>query len=111
LSQPRRRRCNASVLYRACRTNFTCRLSWRITDRYDDARMDHFFDLPGSRRPHCTWRRHACSWSLAMEYHRVLRPVERCSSLWSSASRAGGMETVPARSQVPVGKPTQCLLV
>jgi len=46
-----------------------------------------------------------------MEYHGVLRFIERGSSLWSGAGMAGDMETIPARSKVPVGKRTQRLLV
>lgn len=46
-----------------------------------------------------------------MEYDRVLRFVERTSGLRSGAGRAGGVETVPARPQVPVKERTQRLMV
>jgi hypothetical protein len=82
-----------------------------MADRYDDARMDHFRALPGGRRPHRTRRRHACPRSLAMEYDRILWLVERTSGLRSGASRARGLETVPARSQVPIEGRTQRLMV
>ena len=82
-----------------------------MADRYDDARMDHFCALPGSRRPYRARRRHACPRPLAMEYNRILWLVERASGLWSGASRAGGLETVPARTQVPVEGRTQRLMV
>ena len=82
-----------------------------MADRYDDARMDHFRALPGSRRPHRARSRHACPRPLAMEYDRILRLVERTSSLRSGANREGGLETVPARPQVPVEERTQRLMV
>jgi hypothetical protein len=46
-----------------------------------------------------------------MEYDRILWFIERTSGLRSGASRAGGLETVPARSQVPVEGRTQHLMV
>jgi hypothetical protein len=73
--------------------------------------MDHFRALPGSRRPHRARRRHACPRPLAMEYDRILWLIERTSGLRSGASRTGGLETVPARSQVPVEERTQRLMV
>jgi hypothetical protein len=82
-----------------------------MADRKDDARMDHFRALPGSRRPHRARRRHACPRPLAMEYDWILWFIERTSGLRSGASRAGGLETVPARSQVPVEGRTQRLMV
>jgi hypothetical protein len=82
-----------------------------MADRKDDARMDHFRALPGSRRPHRARRRHACPRPLAMEYDRILWFIERTSGLRSGASRAGGLETVPTRSQVPVKGRTQRLMV
>ena len=82
-----------------------------MAGRSDDARMDHFRALPGSRRPHRARCRHACPRPLAMEYNRVLWLIERTSGLRSGASRTGGLETVPARSQVPVEGRTQRLMV
>lgn len=82
-----------------------------MAGRSDDARMDHFRALPGSRRPHRARRRHACPRPLAMEYDRVLWLIERTSGLRSGASRTGGLETVPARSQVPVEEWAQRLMV
>jgi len=112
LSQPKRRRCNAPAFFNsAYRTNFTCRLPWRLADRKDDARMDHFRSLPGSRRPHCARRRHACPRPLAMEYDRILWFIERTSGLRFGASRARGLETVSTRAQVPVEGRTQRLMV
>jgi len=46
-----------------------------------------------------------------MEYDRILWLIERTSGLLPGASRAGGLETVPARSQVPVEERTQRLMV
>ena len=46
-----------------------------------------------------------------MEYDRILWLIERASGLRSGASRAGDLETVPARSQVPVEERTQRLVV
>jgi hypothetical protein len=46
-----------------------------------------------------------------MEYNRILWLIERTSGLRSGASRTGGLETVPARSQVPVEEWTQRLMV
>ncbi len=46
-----------------------------------------------------------------MEYDRILWLIERTSGLRSGASRAGGLETVPARSQVPVEERAQRLMV
>src|ERR1700704_2084125 len=82
-----------------------------MADRKDDARMDHFCPLPWSRRPYRARRRHACPRLLAMEYDRILWFIERTSGLRSGASRAGGLETVPTRAQVPVEGRTQRLLV
>src|SRR6267143_6495147 len=82
-----------------------------MADRYNDARMDHFRALPGGRWPHRARRRHACPRSLAMEYDRILWLVERTSGLRSGASRARSLETVPARSKVPVEGRTQCFMV
>jgi hypothetical protein len=82
-----------------------------MADRYDDARMDHFRALPGGRWPHRARRRHACPRPLAMEYDRILWLVERTSGLRPGASRAGGLETVPARSKAFVEERTQRLMV
>jgi len=46
-----------------------------------------------------------------MEYDRILWFIERTSGLRSGASRAGGLETVPTRSQVSVEGRTQRLMV
>jgi hypothetical protein len=73
--------------------------------------MDHFRAVLGSRWPHRARRRHACPRPLAMEYDRILWLIERTSGLRSGASRTGGLETVPARSQVPVEERTQRLMV
>jgi hypothetical protein len=73
--------------------------------------MDHFRAVPGSRWPHRARRRHARPRPLAMEYDRILWLIERTSGLLSGASRTGGLETVPARSQVPVEERTQRLMV
>ena len=82
-----------------------------MVDHYNDARMDHFRALPGSRRPHCPRRRHACPRPLAMEYDRILWLIERTSGLRSGTSWAGGLETVPAYSQVPVEERARRLMV
>ena len=82
-----------------------------MADRYDDARMDHFRALLGSRWPHRARRRHACTKSLAMGYDRILRLVERTRGLWSGASREGGLETLPAHPQVSVEERTQRFMV
>jgi hypothetical protein len=82
-----------------------------MADRYDDARMDHFRALPGGRRPHRPRGRHACPRPLAMEYDRILWLIERTSGLRSGTSWAGGLETVPARSQVPVEERARRLMV
>ena len=82
-----------------------------MADPYDDARMDHFRALPGSRWPRRLRRCHACPRPLAMEYDRILWLVERTSCLRSGASGEGGLETAPAHSQVPVEERTQRLMV
>jgi hypothetical protein len=46
-----------------------------------------------------------------MEYDRILWLIERTSGLRSGASRTGGLETVPARSQVPVEERAEHLMV
>jgi hypothetical protein len=73
--------------------------------------MDHFRAVPGSRWPHRARCRHACPRPLAMEYDRILWLIEWTSGLRSGASRTGDLETVPARSQVPVEERTQRLMV
>ena len=82
-----------------------------MADRKDDARMDHFRALPGSRRPHRARRRHACPRPLALEYDWILWLVERTSCLWPGTSREGGLETIPARSEVPEEERTRRLMV
>jgi hypothetical protein len=73
--------------------------------------MDHLRTLPGGRRPYCTRRRHVCPRALAMEYDRILRRIERTSDLRSCASRAGGLETVPAPSKISIEERTRRIVV
>ncbi len=46
-----------------------------------------------------------------MEYGRVLWLIERTSGLRSCASRAGVLETVPARSKISIEERTQRIVV
>jgi len=82
-----------------------------MADRYDDARMDHFRALPGSRRPYRARHRHACPRPLAMEHGRILRLVKWTSGLWVGAGRKGRVETVPTPFQVPFEEWTQRFMV
>ena len=82
-----------------------------MANSYDDARMDHFRTLPGSRRPYRSRRSHACPRPLAMEYDRLLWLVERASGLRSGASGKDGVETIPAHYQVLVEERTRHIMV
>jgi hypothetical protein len=46
-----------------------------------------------------------------MEYNRILRCIERTSDLRSRASRAGVLETVPARSKISIEERTRRIVV
>ena len=82
-----------------------------MANSYDDARMDHFRALPGSRRPYRGRRRHACPRPLAMEYDRILWLVEWTGGLRSGASGKDGVETIPAHYQVLIEERIQHLMV
>jgi hypothetical protein len=46
-----------------------------------------------------------------MEYDRILQLIERTSGLRSRASRAGVLETIPARSKISIEERTQRFVV
>ena len=46
-----------------------------------------------------------------MEYDRILQLIERTSGLRSRASRAGVLETIPARSNISIEERTQRFVV
>jgi hypothetical protein len=77
-----------------------------MVDRYGDARIDPFCAVHRYWRPR-RLRRHACPWSLAMEYNKIQWLVDWTRDLLGGARRGRSLETVRARSKIPVERWTQ----
>lgn len=78
---------------------------------YDDARMDRFLAVHGSRGPRCPRLRLACSRPLAVEYGLALWLTQRAGCVRLGAGRTGGLEATQALFHVSTEEWPQRLMV